>query len=54
MSELFLLHPATDVVDTLRGEPDGMEVIDHQRRCGHHVADRGGVATEASIAATWI
>ena len=40
------MHAAADIIDTRRGEPDRVEVINHQRRCGEHVADVGGVAAE--------
>ena len=41
-----MLHTAAHVVDARRGEPDRVEVIDHQRRVREHVADRGGVPAE--------
>ncbi len=46
MTQPLLLDAATHVVDALRRQADGVEVVDHQRRRGEQVADGGGVALE--------
>lgn len=44
MSELFLLHPASDFVDDGRAELHDVDGVQHLHRVGQRVAQRVGVA----------
>ncbi len=45
-AELFLLHPAANLVEDLRAELDDVEGVEHLHGVGQCVAQRVGVAAE--------
>ncbi len=47
-----LLHTAADVIDHAVAQPHRVEAVHHQLRVGQLLADRAGVASNGSTAAT--